>query len=500
MTIRRVATALLLVAALGLAAPAHAHVGSFDAVQDGMAGPYHLLVTIRPPEVIPGVAGIDVRAFDDDVTRVSVVPLPILGPGAKSPPVPDVARPSPDDSHLYGSTLWLMRTGAWKIRVTVEGARGTGELSVPIPALARAVRPMPRYLGALLVGLFGLLVSAAIAIAGASLREADLPAGAQPDGRRVARGRRAMAITAALLALGIFGGRRWWNAEAASFQRLVYKPLQVAVTRPSPDRLSLSLADPGWLSWRRTDDLVPDHGHLMHLFLVRTPGLDAIAHLHPKVDGQASGQGDGSARFVQASPPLPAGSYRLFGDIVHANSIDETVTASLDLGGEPGAAGPDLDGARFDRDDAVAVIPRSGSVASPAFAFPDGRGGLRWLDARTLRADQTVVLELEADGPDGQPTGVEAYMGMAGHAMILARDGSVFAHVHPTGSVPMAAMAMVDDGQIVDHSRHHGMVFAPRVRFPYVFPHAGAYRLFVQVKLGGRIETAAWDVDVAPSR
>ena len=38
-------------AVLALAPTADAHVGSPDAVADGMAGPYHLLVTIRPPEV-----------------------------------------------------------------------------------------------------------------------------------------------------------------------------------------------------------------------------------------------------------------------------------------------------------------------------------------------------------------------------------------------------------------------------------------------------------------
>lgn len=72
----------------------------------------------------------------------------------------------------------------------------------------------------------------------------------------------------------------------------------------------------------------------------------------------------------------------------------------------------------------------------------------------------------------------------------------VFAHVHPTGSVLMAALALAGD-KLVDHAHHHGMVFPPLVRFPCVFPRAGAYRLFVQVKIAGRIETAAWDVDVA---
>jgi hypothetical protein len=482
-------------AVLGLAGAAAAHVGSPDAVADGKAGPYHLLVTIRPPEVIPGVAQIEILALDGDVARVSVVPVPLSGPGTKLPPVPDVARPSADDPHRFDSTLWLMQTGAWQIRITAEGGRGAGTLAIPIPALARTVRPMPRFLGVLLVGLMALIVAGAIAIVGAGLRESDLDLGAAPDGRRVARGRTAMAVTAMVLALAIVGGRRWWNGEAGFYRRLVYKPMQVDVTRPSPNTLALSLADPGWLRWRHTDDLIPDHGHLMHLFLVRAPGLDAIAHLHPRRIGEAS--------FAQAAPPLPAGGYRLFGDIVHQTGLDETVTTTIDLPAPP--PGPTALvqgrlGERFDPDDAIALCPRAATVAAPAYTFADGAGQLRWLDARAPRAGETVALELEAESPDGRPgAGIEPYMGMAGHAMIVARDFSVFAHVHPTGSVPMAALSLVDGAAPVDHSQHHGMMFGPRVRFPCVFPKAGDYRLFVQIKENGRVETAAFDLTVGPA-
>jgi hypothetical protein len=226
----------------------------------------------------------------------------------------------------------------------------------------------------------------------------------------------------------------------------------------------------------------------MHLFLVRTPGLDAIAHLHPRRAG------DGS--FDQAVPRLPPGSYRLYGDIVHANGIDETVTTTLPLAGTGSDGKANRD--RFDPDDAVAVLPAAASAQAPAFAFADGAGRLLWLDARAARAGQTIVLEIEADGADGRPLpGVEPSMGMAGHAMIIARDGSVFAHIHPTGSVPMAAMALVDGAAAMDHSHHRGMVFPPRIRFPFVFPRAGSYRIFVQVKIAGTVETAVWDVKVA---
>ena len=39
-----------------------AHVGSKDVFEQVDAGPYKLFVTVRPPNVIPGVAAIEVRA------------------------------------------------------------------------------------------------------------------------------------------------------------------------------------------------------------------------------------------------------------------------------------------------------------------------------------------------------------------------------------------------------------------------------------------------------
>ena len=81
---RRFLSVLLLAAA-----SAFAHVGSPDVFYEGQAGPYHLLVTIRTPTVIPGVAEIEVRTSANDVDVVHIVPTPLTGPGAKFAPVPD---------------------------------------------------------------------------------------------------------------------------------------------------------------------------------------------------------------------------------------------------------------------------------------------------------------------------------------------------------------------------------------------------------------------------
>src|SRR5579884_2464583 len=56
-----------LLTALLCAAPLAAHVGSPDVFYEGEAGPYRLLVTIRPPQVIPGVAQVEIRSTSPEV-------------------------------------------------------------------------------------------------------------------------------------------------------------------------------------------------------------------------------------------------------------------------------------------------------------------------------------------------------------------------------------------------------------------------------------------------
>jgi len=92
---------------------------------------------------------------------------------------------------------------------------------------------------------------------------------------------------------------------------------------------------------------------------------------------------------------------------------------------------------------------------------------------------------------------MQPYMGMAGHAAFVRDDFQVFAHIHPSGSASMAALMMTADSSVMRSMHAMPMGVPPaEVSFPYGFPQPGNYRIFVQVKRGGQVETGIFDARV----
>ncbi len=100
-----------------------AHVNSPDVYFDGYAGPYHLLVTLRPPAVVPGVAQVQIRSVSNDVSEIKILPLRMIGVGAKMAPLPDPAKRSTDDPQLFTGSLWIMVRGSWKVQSPGHGTK-----------------------------------------------------------------------------------------------------------------------------------------------------------------------------------------------------------------------------------------------------------------------------------------------------------------------------------------------------------------------------------------
>src|SRR5579859_4373200 len=459
-----------------------AHVNSPDVFYDGYAGPYHLLVTLRPPAVVPGVAQVQIRSVSNDVNEIKILPLRMIGVGAKMAPVPDPAKRSKDDPQLFTGSLWIMVRGSWKVQVQASGSKGTAQLEVPLPAVSTSSQPMQAGLGVLLTFLGLALGAGLIGIIFAATREASLNAGEAPAPAQNRRGRIGLAIAAVIVIAAFVLGNQWWGSEARANDRLNYKVPNMKPSLLGGSLLRLRLENPNESEPTRfrseqpdrirLDDLIPDHGHLMHLFIVRMPDMKAFWHLHP--DQVQTGD------FAVNLPIMPEGQYKLYADIVHHTGFPETQVATVNL---PAVAGETMSG-----DESGAFnLAASDTVAQ----LSDGYRMVWERDDKPLKANQPYWFRFRVEGKDGKPaTDLEPYMGMAGHAAFISTDGSIFAHVHPAGSVSMAAVSLAETGRPNSgmESMNHGSV-GPEVSFPYGFPKPGEYRIFVQVKRAGKIET-----------
>jgi hypothetical protein len=448
---------------------------------------------VRPPLVIPGVADIEVRTQTPGLDHITVTPVPLAGEAAKHPPVADVMDHRSADAGYFTAHLWIMATGSWQIRFAASGNQGAGVLSIPFPATAMSTRKMQTGMGAMLAFLGLLLVIGMIGIVGAATRDARLRPGesASSAGRR--RAYVAMSVTFALLVAAIVLGNTWWKSEAASYSEYIYKPLTMQTTLRAGNVLYLHLHDPGWLQIRKLDDFIPDHDHLMHLYMIRWPQMDVVFHLHPEPVS--------TAEFQLPLPSVPAGTYRLYADVVHAAGFPETIVGSVKL---PSVAGRPLQG-----DDAEGtnspIINSAGApdgIIGQRFKLPSGYT-MVWKQPSRLMPKSSEDFQFELLDTNGKaPADMALYMGMLGHAAFVKTDGSVFAHIHPTGTVAMAAFMMANPNAGMRGS-HEGMnmpgmtmdhadALPNTVSFPYGFPTAGQYRIFVQMRHGQTVETGAF--------
>jgi len=476
-----------------------AHIGDQNVFFQGFAGPYPVRVVIRPPGVIPGLSEISVRVETGGVQRVTVLPMR-WNTGRKGAPPPDEAKPVRGETNLFSGELWFMRDGAQSVEVEVIGGAGTGKVIVPINAIATRVLEMSGPLSRILSALGVLLVALAVTIVGAAVRESVLPAGVAPPGRRVWLGRASVGFAAAGVVWLIWFGERWWDAEARDYHNnRLYRPLEAkARVEPRQGRAMLVVertVDPA----RRNGPLVPEHGKLMHLFLVREPALDAFAHLHPtKRDWKT---------FDTPLPPLPPGEYRLYADVTYETGFSDTLTALVKL--PPPAESP----VALEADDAWCVnhefAPRTATLQTNALT---SELSMELSASAALAENRDVELRVLVRDHDGQPVALQPYMGMAGHLIVRRDDGSVFTHLHPSGSYSMTAQQLFElraegkaplavasvKGEPICRIPElpNSPVAREQISFPYAFPKPGAYRLWAQVKIAGAIQTGVFDVDV----
>ncbi|MDX6744003.1 hypothetical protein [Actinocorallia sp. A-T 12471] len=183
------------------------------------------------------------------------------------------------------------------------------------------------------------------------------------------------------------------------------------------------------------------HDKELHL-IVADRDLRVFRHVHPTRDG---------AGVWSTTVDLPsAGSHRVFADFTPEGGQGLTLGADLAV---PGEYRP-------------AALPEPSAKAEADGYTVEMRGNV------AAGSSSTVTFAVRKDG---RPVaGLEPYLGAYGHLVALRAGDLAYLHVHPAEE----AGAGVSD--------------SPEVAFAVSAPSAGAYRLFLDVKIDGVVRTAAF--------
>jgi hypothetical protein len=200
--------------------------------------------------------------------------------------------------------------------------------------------------------------------------------------------------------------------------------------------LRFSILDP---EGEPVTDFDIEHERRMHVIVARDD-LTGFQHVHPEMD--ASGEWSVPVRFAKP------GSYRVFADF-SSEGTSLTLSDSVLVPGE--AARREL---------------------PPVEALATSDGGYEVeLDAGEIAAGGDAELEFTVSR-DGEPVEIQPYLGADGHLVALREGDLAYLHVHPLSDISGSKSATGEP-----------------IAFAATFPTAARYRVYLQFKVDGRVET-----------
>jgi hypothetical protein len=231
-----------------------------------------------------------------------------------------------------------------------------------------------------------------------------------------------------------------------------------AVRAGEPFKLQLTVREP--VSRAVVRDFATVHDMRFHLFVI-SQDLEHYAHVHPDQ------RPDGSwALDVELPKP---GYYKLYSDFLPMGGAPQVIAMPLVTAGFRGDIASSSAVLAADR-----VLEKTTGSMRVKLALPEG--------PLVAGREETFAFDL-TDVRTGAPvTDIEPYLAAWGHTLLISQDTLSVVHAHPVELVP--------DG---DASARGG----PVVTFKALFPKAGHYRLWTQMKRNGDVVTAMFTVNVA---
>jgi hypothetical protein len=529
------------------------HIGSPGVSFEGKAGNYGVMVLVNPPDVIPGTATVDIYTQADGIKSIWAKPVYWYAGDEGTPQADQMNFVAGEPGH-YKGIIWLMDAGTSGIEIEVHGDAGSGKVMVPVMAVSTVQRTMEPALGWILLGLCAFLVVLMITIISASVSDSLIKPNDTPAPNLKRKRWAGILVSSLILVTLLSGGKIWWDSWANDYRRFMFKSFNATTTvvREGNQHKLIFKVDTARLTnlsfTRNLSYIIPDHGKLMHMFLVRAESMDVFAHLHPKRKD--------SVTFVTSLPPLPSGKYLVFADITRLSGFSETIPDTLEIAQEKlPTRFTSADTAQLHAEDTYFMtnaISQNNPTQTPDDIILCGKPGIR----TPLKDGSTITWEHDSSKPllsttlyslkfnvldeSGQAAVLEPYLGMAGHAVVMKEDGSVYIHLHPVGSYSMAsqqtmlnrfeneigpvnfdklpkakifmdsvdsviegleAMTEEERNKVLMKNMNHDQFDAEHpehslISFPYAFPSPGRYRIWIQIKRKGKILNSAFDADV----
>ncbi|MCF1751111.1 hypothetical protein [Mariniradius sediminis] len=529
---------------------ASSHVGSPGVIFEGLLGPYRILANIIPAEVVPGIARVTI-ILPENPENITLEVRPVYwSAGLKGTPKADPMVAVPGEPGKYEGELWFMNSGTSSVQVIMQSQGETFEAVVPVMAWPTAKNSMTSELGIPLTILGIFLVVLMVTIISSAMSDSIREPGKERNPAVEKRRKYGIAIGSVIMLLILWGGKTWWDAESKNYDEYLFKPIEANSRIESANganylhmEVDTATLRQGKLT-RKLSLIVPDHGKLMHLFLIRKGDLDVFAHLHPeRLD---------SLNFKVKLPPIPAGDYHVYADITRFTGFSETIISDFTIPETSGFQLISNTEVVLGRDDTYTFSnPVSGKKTSldgdimicgkPGIKtdLPGGYSAVWETEGEKFETGSLYNLDFALFDPEGKPAKLEPYLGMMGHAVVLKHDGSVYIHLHPTGNYSMGSQQMLlerfESGKIgmqnlpsvlsfqdsidrvikvldqMPESERDSLLMGNMVHldpadpdhiehsmvsFPYAFPQPGNYRIWVQVKIDGKIVNGAFDVEV----
>jgi hypothetical protein len=353
-----------------------------------------------------------------------------------------LAVPGAMEAGLDEPLFW----GALSVALVIAGAfafplnrwligRGRGHAAVHETGIHGG--PDPRVVGA---------VAAVAAVFGTAVLVGELVSGDEPEGHGGGHSMNEESRPAADAEGGHGGGEGEQDAVrglAVSENGMKLELARTEIARGKPAELSFRIVGDDGEAVR---DFEVEHEKRMHLIVVRRD-MEGFQHLHPNL------RADGTwATPIEIDE---AGSYRVFADFKRDGT---NVTLAADLAVDGPAAWES--------------IPRAAGTARASGGYDVRVSGDR------SRAGGESELRFEVTR-GGRPVEVDPYLGARGHLVALREGDLAYLHVHP-----------------VESGSGSGEAAGP-IAFATQFPTDGRYRLFLQFKHEGRVQTAAFTREVA---